>query len=319
MAERRYTREDLFKLSRNELLAQVMKQHQYGGFDAGVAGVSVYNDGTTFHFGLVVQHPSTVFRPRSHFRRVTIRVAHHVEQRGELTRALRIDARDVLQALQASISPVLGPARVGVPDESDPSYTLYFATIDGTILSEPHPKHLFVPSDGKMLLVVGKPAIQPLPPSSSSAAASAPLSAPTSSHPRVVCEPTDDELQWLTACLAATEGYTQFTEQHNRHLTNAQRVVYWKFAADFSNNYHKARWPPALERAGGTRVGKYAIECALKMRKSGLNRAVKMTRILNAVYFGAVKVPEVVREVEDGTKVGEGDALARFLCRWDNK
>nr|GAT43546.1 predicted protein [Mycena chlorophos] len=250
MTERRYTREDLVKLSRDQLLALVSMQRKlwpplpekpFSGHktnmadmtrvllecpftttaplptsasSSSISGLSsdsaLISEGSEREILLFVQdirgsEPERV--------RVTVRVAHRIEQRGESTRTFRIDARDVLKALQASISPVLGPARIGVRDESDPSYTLYFATIDGAILSEPHPKHLF---------------IQPLPVSSSSAAASPPSAPSTLStpfHPRVVREPTDAELQWLTARLAATEGYAQFAEQHNRHLTNPQRVL----------------------------------------------------------------------------------------------
>nr|GAT43402.1 predicted protein [Mycena chlorophos] len=230
------------------------------------------------------------------------------------SRAYRIRAHELLAALQDSIAAIAGPAKIGVPNEDEPSYTSYFATLDANGFSVPHPEFLFVARDGKLRLVVGQHANSA--PGSTSSLNNHHLPKSSSSRPRVSNPPSEKQLAWLRAQLAATAGWAEFEAQHNKRLSNLHRAQYWKFASDFSRKWQKERWPSDLCSSTDSRIRKNAIESALKLGPTALNQAINMAQILDSAYFGVRAVLEVVQVVENETKVGEGEALVEFLTDW---
>ncbi|KAJ7036238.1 hypothetical protein C8F04DRAFT_1338865 [Mycena alexandri] len=254
----------------------------------------------------------------------------------------RVGAKDVITALQASISAFEGPARLGTPDAENPEFTKFFGTLEGTkyvAFDEHTPELLVVPRDGRLEITVAlyqgvkssvkeeKPDAPPLPDPFTQFEEFAKTEqvrlAASSAATRVKKKPpqplTSDELDWLIAKVQAMDGCETFQKQHNQRLSNHDRVLYWKFAADFAQKYYQKEWPIfSTENSNGTLIRKHALQTVLNMKATGLNQAINMSRILVKCYHGATKSPEVVKLVDDTTSVSLGsEPLVNSLLQWD--
>ncbi|KAJ7027717.1 hypothetical protein C8F04DRAFT_1266665 [Mycena alexandri] len=134
---------------------------------------------------------------------------------------------------------------------------------------------------------------------------------------------TSEERDWLTAKVEAMDGFETFKKHPNQHLNNLSRVLYWKFAADFTRKYYKTEWPILRvdhEHSNGTLIRKHALETVLNMKTTALNQAINMSRILDKCYHGATKSREVVDSVENTESQSLGsEVLVNFLLAWDKE
>ncbi|KAJ7070172.1 hypothetical protein C8F01DRAFT_1246308 [Mycena amicta] len=171
----------------------------------------------------------------------------------------RVAAVDVLAALQASISAIVGSAKIGVPDEHDAAYLQFFAVIansnDETLhlmiaeFQDPTCSSSSVPASGPLSGLLSFPESVP---GEHSAVAFLPANPSPSSSSKCANSPvrfTEQQMTWLKRKAEASEGYEEFARHHNKQLRTPQRVEYWKFAADFSRRYYKAPWPADVPRA----------------------------------------------------------------------
>lgn len=82
---------------------------------------------------------------------------------------------------------------------------------------------------------------------------------------------TSEERDWLTAKVQAMEGFETFQKQHGQRLNNLNRVLYWKFAANFTQKYYKTEWPIlSIEHEHSVRSILYFLQ--LKLTFFGIER-----------------------------------------------
>ncbi|KAK7043501.1 hypothetical protein R3P38DRAFT_3440887 [Favolaschia claudopus] len=250
----------------------------------------------------------------------------------------RVDAKEVVAGLQASICAFQGSARLGTPNEDDPEYIKLFGTVrNGELELSDDNVHLLVPANGKLnfriaRLEIPKQEVEVNPPPSRSKwvelqdhiKQQARLSpSPAATKVRRTPQPlTTAEENWLTDRATEMDGYTTFLQNQNRRLDNRERVKHWNFAAQFSEKYFAKNWPPDIARPERKTIRKQDIETILRMKTTALAQAINMSRILGIYYAGPVKSGAVVKAVEGGIDsseiVGSGsDALAKFLVKWE--
>ncbi|KAJ7268273.1 hypothetical protein C8J57DRAFT_1509474 [Mycena rebaudengoi] len=250
-------------------------------------------------------------------------------------------SQEILGALQASISAFKGPARIGVPNRENPSYTEFFSTIAGFEYQESdlhvNARLIIPPANAPLSLTLNltiaaiggaKIAEQPESPpdlveellgwakTKSEALLNPPSTSVRSNRKRTIQLLTDAELSWIMGRVKHMPGFDMFESNQCKRLNNLARVNYWKFSAHFSAQYHKTQWPSGISLLGGNTIKKSAIEVALKMGTTALAHAINMTRILSIYYDGPQRSSEVVGRVE-ATGEMDSDALAKFLVQWE--
>ncbi|KAJ7748045.1 hypothetical protein B0H16DRAFT_1461736 [Mycena metata] len=241
---------------------------------------------------------------------------------------------EILAKLQASISAIEGPARIGIQDDLNPGYIQFFAAISDPDHVNRQSEHqsmlLSLSADGKLKLTVAgiggmkkrarpeSPLDEPSELTKNSNSQTHSI-APTSKKSRTTSL-TEDELAWLSEKVKNTPGFEKFQSSHNQRLTNLDRTVYWRFAARFLAKYYKVPWPAGILLSGGNTVRKAAIETVLGMKSTALTQAENSSRVLAIYYDGTHKSEEVVKRVEETTE-GEADTgsgvLYKFLVQWE--
>ncbi|KAJ7748113.1 hypothetical protein B0H16DRAFT_1461788 [Mycena metata] len=196
---------------------------------------------------------------------------------------------EILAKLQASISAIEGPARIGIQDDLNPGYIQFFAAIsDPTTRWEVeaygrrHRRHEEARARPE------SPLDEP-PDSTKNSNSQTHSIAPTSKKSRTTSL-TEDELAWLSE------------------------------KARFSAKYYKVPWPAGISLSGGNTVRKAAIETVLGMKSTALTQAENSSRVLAIYYDGTHKSEEGVKRVEETTE-GEADTgsgvLYKFLVQWE--
>ncbi|KAJ7439869.1 hypothetical protein B0H11DRAFT_1934109 [Mycena galericulata] len=252
----------------------------------------------------------------------------------------QVSSREVIDALQASISALKGPARIGVLDTENPGYTSFFATIsepEDQDAAQSSPVLLAISGDRKLNLIVSHigvlspfgaknrvKRIRSESPSNNAGEQDEPKAEPAASFSKKKkAEPTHltrEELDWITEQARQTPGFDEFKQNHNQRLSNPDRIKYWKFAAGFSAKYYKARWPGGIEYSGGATIKKNAIEAALNLGTTMLAQAVNMARILGIYYDGPHRSAEVAQRVDSGQLGSDtpgSESLVNFLTQWE--
>ncbi|KAJ7672469.1 hypothetical protein DFH06DRAFT_1124361 [Mycena polygramma] len=244
----------------------------------------------------------------------------------------RARPRDVMNALQDSISFLDGPAKIGIAEEEAPEYTMFFGTIvERAYCDDPDlDSHLLlIPCDNKLNITatfIGGPKL-PFPSEirpSAEPVAKLEESSSSQTTPKRKREPlTEDEVTFLkkTAKVLDTEAFDTFQKNHNQRLSNAERVKYWIFASNFCKATLKKFWPVGIERSErGSTVKKDALELILNMRRTALDQAISMGNILDKYYGASPRAAEVVKHIEGGElesdAAGSG-ALAKFLIEYE--
>ncbi|KAJ7931067.1 hypothetical protein B0H13DRAFT_1858289 [Mycena leptocephala] len=250
----------------------------------------------------------------------------------------RASAAEVVSALQGSISAFQGPARIGTADEEAREFTKFFGTIvdrDYHDAPELDSHLLLIPSNDRLNLIIARRKIL------CCCKVQVPFSGPCSrafgvgqefrQAPDFICgnigqekrEPlTDDEQAWLTKKANEMEGFNAFQKHHNQRLTNSDRVKYWKFASNFCKANYKKYWPVGIERSGsGPTIRKDSLEVILGMKRTALDQAINMGRILEMYYDddSSHQSAEVVSRIEGGEEAESAgsEALAKFLMQWE--
>ncbi|KAJ7603024.1 hypothetical protein DFH06DRAFT_1311199 [Mycena polygramma] len=245
----------------------------------------------------------------------------------------RARPRDVMNALQDSISFLDGPAKIGIAEEEAPEYTMFFGTIVGrAYCDDPELDSylLLIPCDNKLnitatfigvwfmlqsnfrsLIICQGPKL-PL------AEKGVPSEIRTSPDPIAKLEESSN----IAASSAQTSGKRKrepLTEDEVVFLTKR----YWLFAANFCKANHKRSWPVGIERSEkGPTVKKDDLELILGMKRTALDQAINMGRILEKYYGATPRAAEVVNKIEGGEQesdaVGSG-ALAKFLVEYEKE
>ncbi|KAJ7158059.1 hypothetical protein C8R46DRAFT_1291437 [Mycena filopes] len=241
----------------------------------------------------------------------------------------RADGLEVLIALQTSLSKLTGSGRIGVPDRLHPSYTEYFVEF---IAEQPietltvNPDTLVISPDGHLVLRVDCTVHLPVSLPATVLCDTGILGVvPGSSNPPTAIEPGLQEpalreVEWLKSKLSARLGSAKFTASHHKVLQNAERVRYWRFAADFTRDFHKKNWPQDVSSSKA--IPKTAIEKALQMSRSALLDANQMIEIIDrftaegdANY--SQQVADTVNKHDD--EVPNTATLKAFLKKWDRE
>ncbi|KAJ7048601.1 hypothetical protein C8F01DRAFT_1094635 [Mycena amicta] len=319
MAERRYLLADFDGLKREDLVGLVLKQSDrwpksaHGPFRRWKTNMDTMKN-------VLVGSAFTTTSPLPSTLSSTVETPPASD-------TVQNDAADVLAALQALISVIVGSAKIGVPDEHDAAYLQFFAVIanskspspeafGGRLLRDPMSSSSSVPPSGPLSGLLSFPESVP---GEHSAVAFLPANPSLLSSSKRASSPvqfTEQQMTWLKRKAEASEGYEEFARHHNKQLSNLQHVEYWKFAADFSHRYYKAPWPADVPRSGSSKIQRPAIASALGMGLTALNQAINLARILDAFYFGAQRSEDVARMVEDKEQVGAADVLVDFLTGW---
>ncbi|KAJ7679561.1 hypothetical protein DFH06DRAFT_1316465 [Mycena polygramma] len=255
----------------------------------------------------------------------------------------RARPRDVMNTLQASISFLEGPAKIGTADEEAPEFTMYFGTVVGRAYCDAPDLDsylLLIPSDNKLNLTVTfiggpklplfaekrfpseiRPSPDPIAKLEEPAENAASSSKTSGKRKREAL--TDDEVDFLTKRVKETDAaaFSSFQKNHNQRLSNSDRVKYWLFAANFCKANQKRSWPVGIERSEkGPTVKKDDLELILGMKRTALDQAINMGRILEKYYGVSPRALEVVNQIEGGEQesdaVGSG-ALAKFLIEYE--
>ncbi|KAJ7168643.1 hypothetical protein C8R46DRAFT_1218038 [Mycena filopes] len=227
----------------------------------------------------------------------------------------RANASEVLIALQKSFSKLTGSGKIGVPDRLHPTYTEYFVEL---IAEQPiemltvSPDILVISPDGHLSLRVN--CISNLPPAT--ALGDSGLS-PASTSPGAA--DSLREIEWLKSKLSARLGYAKFTTSHHKILQNVERVRYWRFAADFTQDFHKKAWPQDVSPSKA--ISKAAIEKALQMSRSALVDANQMIEIIDRFTAeGANYSQQVVNTANKSDDEAPSAAtLKAFLKEWNSE
>ncbi|KAJ7214332.1 hypothetical protein GGX14DRAFT_563147 [Mycena pura] len=218
-------------------------------------------------------------------------------------------SRELFMALQASISAIQGPARLGVPDLRNEGYQVLFAIIDGPEDEIIYGENILpIPDSNVLQLFVSSvnsaPQLTQMPSSSSKTSSSKAMK----DKPAIPL--TDAEFKFLDDLVKRTPGCDAFRGKHNQRLVNLARVQFWRFAAGYCEKYHKTSWPAEIvDRSGTSRtVSKAAIETVLGLGQTALNEAIQMAQILSVYYDeGPHRSEEVVQMVE--TTAGTADKV----------
>ncbi|KAJ7123322.1 hypothetical protein C8R43DRAFT_1148203 [Mycena crocata] len=229
-----------------------------------------------------------------------------------------VNTTELLKALQESPSALDGAVKLAVTDPINNGWKRYFVKVLGSQSlqdASPSPVQLEIPADSRLKIIV-EDSLPPVnhrkrerSPSVSDHKPHAPESSKGSLPPKKrtsQAEPKD--VSWLKDSLLKRSGYSSFTENHKKKLTNQDRVVFWKFAAEFSTEYFNK--PSGATENLGKPLKKASVEAALDMGATALAEAEKMTRILNK--FTA---PEVTDRAAQETI--EGRSFIDFLTQWD--
>ncbi|KAJ7816641.1 hypothetical protein B0H13DRAFT_1923457 [Mycena leptocephala] len=252
-----------------------------------------------------------------------------------ISNVLKSLSREILDALQESISAFKGPARIGAPNPENPTYIEFFATIPGFeyLESDIHANaRLIISSNVTLNLTISAIGGARIPEKSqlpdhfeelsgwaknkSEAMLNPPATSVRTKRKVTIESLTDGELSWIVGRVKSMPGFDVFEANQNQRLSNLARVNYWKSAAHFSAQYYKTQWPTCISLSGGNTIRKSAIEVALRMGTTALANAVNMTRITNLYYDGPHRSSEVVAKIEE-TGTTDSDALAKFLVQWE--
>ncbi|KAJ6491448.1 hypothetical protein C8R47DRAFT_1214829 [Mycena vitilis] len=287
---------------------------------------------------LLIEDARSLFKDKIS-KRITVPVINHESCKpGEW----RARPQGVMNALQTSISFLEGPAKIGTADEEAPEFTMYFGTVVGrTYCDAPDLGSylLLIPSKNKLNLIanfIGGPKLPlfaekrfptEIKPSSEiskveESAENAASSSKTSGKRKREAL-TEDETDFLTKRVKEKDaaGFSSFQKNHNQRLSNLDRVKYWLFAANFCKGNQKRSWPVGIEHSEkGPTVKKDDLELVLGMKRTALDQAINMGRILEKYYGASPRALEVVNQIEGGEQesdaVGSG-ALAKFLIEYE--
>ncbi|KAF8209242.1 hypothetical protein K438DRAFT_1960967 [Mycena galopus ATCC 62051] len=197
----------------------------------------------------------------------------------------------------------LGPVKLAFEDQKDDGWKHYFARTSGSELlsnATTSPLQLIVPQSSTFRFSVEHSELFLSAPkreqsdadvtASGSSSAVSPIKAQTKRSSRA----NPDEVSSLKEILAARSGYNEFRDNQGKQLSNKDRVVFWKFASDFSSEFHKNSAASVVlyiehhstdlktefQTSSAKSVKKASIESALGMGTTALAEAEKMTKIL---------------------------------------
>ncbi|KAJ7119295.1 hypothetical protein C8R46DRAFT_1050884 [Mycena filopes] len=222
----------------------------------------------------------------------------------------RANALEVLIALQKSFSKLTGSGKIGVPDRLHPTYTEYFVEL---IAEQPI----------EMLTISNLPPATAFGDSGLSPASTSPGAVAGSSNSSTGVEARLQdplrEIEWLKSKLSTRLGYAKFTTSHHKILQNVERVRYWRFAADFTSDFHKKAWPHDV--SSSKTISKAAIEKALQMSRSALVDANQMIELIDRFTAEGSNYSQQVADTVDKSDDEAPSAanLKAFLKEWDSE
>ncbi|KAJ7610447.1 hypothetical protein FB45DRAFT_1066225 [Roridomyces roridus] len=153
-------------------------------------------------------------------------------------------SEDVWRALQGSISPIEGPARVGMEDPENAGYIIYFAKLLGPDeQTESAPVLLNIPQSGCLNLIVSRIDSAMKASTGKRVRSASPDSRSETPVGKKIKSEVDalsaGELLWISEVAENTPGFNEFKQNQHRRLCNAERVKQWNYAASFSRAYYK--------------------------------------------------------------------------------
>ncbi|KAJ6580417.1 hypothetical protein DFH09DRAFT_1309749 [Mycena vulgaris] len=219
---------------------------------------------------------------------------------------------------------VSGLVKLALDDPADAGWKRYFAKISGLeSLADvsTSPVQLVVPADCRLKIIVEDSAPstnirkRERSPSGAEDQQQVARSSETPSPPKKRTSQADSEdVSWLQGKLSDLSGYQDFKRDQGKKLTNKSRVVFWKFAAQFSAKYYNqtSGAPERLDKL----VKKVSIETALSMGATALAEAEKMTKIIEKFGLGGEKCAQEVVD-RAGVDTTEGRGFPQFLVAWE--
>ncbi|KAJ7108770.1 hypothetical protein C8R44DRAFT_743998 [Mycena epipterygia] len=221
-----------------------------------------------------------------------------------------VNGKSILIALQDSPSTLnvrSGPVKLAFEDQLDGGWKRYFARISGSELLRPFQLHRRLFSF--LLSIPSPPKRQQSDANVTASEVPSPVS-PHKTQTKRSARADPEEVSSLKEILAARTGYQEFRDNPGKRLSNKDRVVFWKFASDFSSEFHKS------SEALASSVKKASIESALGMGTTALAEAEKMMRILHKYEeSGENRAQDVVTRSSSDTH--EGRAFSDLLASWE--
>ncbi|KAJ7798102.1 hypothetical protein B0H14DRAFT_2908232, partial [Mycena olivaceomarginata] len=229
----------------------------------------------------------------------------------------RASSTELFNEFQASVGRLEGFGRMGIPDRQKPEYTEYFVIFnveEGNDLFAANLSNIVIP-DGNRLELRVDDIKNKRPRTASPGPQLASQSAGPSTKPSTAL---DSGILWLQKNIEKRSGYAKFHSNRGKVLQNADRVEFWRFAAEVATIFHKTSWP--TEISSTTKISKEAIEKALRIGSTSLNDVITMIRIINTYTAdGPNRSDEVIAEVSKSQVEAPGaTALKSFLQAWAN-
>ncbi|KAJ7511667.1 hypothetical protein B0H11DRAFT_2182988 [Mycena galericulata] len=232
----------------------------------------------------------------------------------------RVNAMDVISALQNSPGRVYGSGRIGVPARFDGSYTEYFVQMNS---DEPiralafDPELLIVPKNNRLnLRISGIPRTNSQPTDLEQVPSVATATGPISGSVARIKEPTTREIEWLKDRIKILPGYTNFEANHHKNLQNSDRVEYWRFAFNVDQQFYKTSWPAEISTR---KITKPAIQQALQVGTTALAESIQMIGIIDRYTtqgdnYSAQVATEICKSDQEEPKAM---VLKAFLLQWE--
>ncbi|KAJ7776693.1 hypothetical protein B0H14DRAFT_3164436 [Mycena olivaceomarginata] len=230
----------------------------------------------------------------------------------------RASSTELFNELQASVGRLEGSGRMGIPDRQKPEYTEYFVVFDveeGNNIFAANLSNIVIPDGNRLELRVDDIKNKRLRTASPEPQLGSQSAGPSTTKPSTVL---DSGISWLREKIEKRPGYAKFHSNRGKVLQNADRVEFWRFAAQVATTFHKTSWP--TEISSTTKISKEAIEKALKIGSTSLNDAITMIRIIDThTADGPNRSEEVIAEVSKSEVEAPGaTALKSFLQAWAN-
>ncbi|KAJ7748725.1 hypothetical protein B0H14DRAFT_3167048 [Mycena olivaceomarginata] len=208
----------------------------------------------------------------------------------------RASSTELFNELQASVGRLEGSGRMGIPDRQKPKYTEYFVVFDveeGNNIFAANLSNIVIPDGNRLELRVNDIKNKRLRTASPDPQLGSQSAGPSTIKPSTVL---DSGVSWLRETIEKCSGYAKFDSNRGKVLPNADRVEFWRFAAQVATTFHKTSWP--TEILSTTKISKEAIEKALRIGSTSLNDAITMIRIIDShTADGPNRSEEVIAEV----------------------
>ncbi|KAJ7745542.1 hypothetical protein DFH07DRAFT_776652 [Mycena maculata] len=212
-------------------------------------------------------------------------------------------------------------SRIGIPDHVSSGYTEFFASFhDDEANFAPNLTYLVVPKENRLKLTIRPLKREHSPPSErvNTVQTLVPVSSSSATQDVAEKEPLDTGVKSLLFQIQKRPDFAKFHSNRGRILQNAERVEYWRFAAQVADIYVRTSWPPEIHSI--KKISRLSIQKALDIGSTSLTDTINMTRIIDLYTAdGPNRSEKVISEVNKSQEenVPGATVLKSFLQKWE--